>query len=718
MVHTYSIELGGRTITIESGHMAKQAHGAVTVRCGDSLVLVAACMSDRESNLPFFPLTVEYREKGYAAGKIPGSIFKREARPSDAETLSARLIDHQIRPLFPKGFKNEIQVIVSVLSHDQENDPDILACIGASVALSISKIPFDGPYGCVRVARGGESAKIVMPTYAEREESDCDIVVAGKAESLTNIEGEAHEIAEADMIDMMLFGHESIGKLIELQDTIVSEIGQPKFVPEVKVVDENLVARVSELASEKIDASVAIADKAENEAARHAAKEETQASLAEEFPDSEGEISSLVNDLAKNAMRERILGEGVRIDGRAADQVREITCEVGTLPRAHGSSLFTRGQTQALGSVTLGTRQDERLVDNLEGKSFKNYMLDYNFPPFSVGETRRIGPTNRREIGHGTLAEHAVQPVIPDDDTFPYTIRIVSDILESNGSSSMASVCAASLALMDAGVPIKCAIAGVNCGLISDGDRSVILTDLLGVEDANGDMDLKIAGSEEGITSFQMDIKIAGISLDLLKDAFEQARVGRLHVLGLMKEAITEPRPQLSRFAPRIITVKIDPAKIGAIIGPGGKVVREIQETTGATIEIEDDGTVNIASLDGEAGEAARRLIENIAREPKVGETFEGEVRQILPFGAVVEIYSGKDGLVHISEIAMERIDKVEDVVNLGDTVKVIIINVDPTGKVKLSMKRALPEWDGPIEDAGRGGGGGGRDRNRRPPRR
>ncbi|HPU85748.1 MAG TPA: polyribonucleotide nucleotidyltransferase [Candidatus Latescibacteria bacterium] len=695
MVREYSITVGDRTITVEHGRVAKQADGAVLVRCGDSMVLVTACMSPQEMDLGFFPLTVEYREKGYAAGKIPGSIFKREGRPSDQETLSARLIDHQIRPLFPKNLKNEIQVIVSVLSHDQENDPDIIACIGASLALSISSIPFAGPYATVRVARDQEGNKIVLPTYAQLEESDADVVVAGNAESVINIEGETHELPEAALLDLMEFAHGHIKELCAFQQKIVDEIGKPKVVPVDTPLDERLVARVEELSVARICESLRIADKVAREEAQAAITKEVNAALAEEFPGQEKGIASVLEKIAKREMRNMILNEGRRIDGRTIDEVREITSEIGVLPRAHGSALFTRGQTQALASVTLGTKMDERLVDSLEGKSFKTYMLDYNFPPFATGEVKRMSGPGRREIGHGFLAERAIEPVIPASESFPYTIRIVSDILESNGSSSMATVCAASLALMDAGVPIKCAVAGVNCGLVSEGERFAILTDLLGVEDANGDMDLKIAGTEQGITAFQMDIKVGGIPMETMRLALERAREGRLHVLGLMKQAIAEPKPELSRFAPRILVVKVDPSQIGSIIGPGGKTVREIQELTGATIEIDDDGTVRVSSLDGESGQAAVRRINGIVRKPVVGEVFDGVVKSILDFGAVVEYLPGKEGLLHISEIANRRLEKVEDEIKVGDPVQVKIIEVDnQTGKVRLSHKRLLPDYD------------------------
>ena len=714
MVRTYSLELDGKTITIEHGRMAAQADGAVVVRSGDSMVLVTACMSPSVPNLPFFPLTVEYREKGYAAGKIPGSIFKREGKPSDEETLSARLIDHQIRPLFPKAFQNEVQVIVSVLSHDQENDPDVLACVGASAALSISKIPFAGPYGTVRVAADPETGnKIINPTYEQRENSDRDMVVAGNAESLLNIEGEAHEISEAEMLDSMTFAIESIKKLVDFQAQIVSEVGQPKVEVAEPEVNQELVKRVEELAADRIRESLTIAEKSVREDAQEKIIDEAVAALADDYPTEQKEIADVISAIAKREMRNRILKEGTRIDGRDVKTVRDITIETGFLPRAHGSALFSRGQTQALASVTLGTRMDERLVDNLEGKSYKNYMLDYNFPPFSTGEVKRIGPPSRRDIGHGALAERAIESVIPDDKSFPYTIRVVSDIMESNGSSSMATVCAASLALMDAGVPIKTAVAGINIGLITDKDsgNTAILTDLLGIEDANGDMDLKIAGTRDGITAFQMDIKIGGIAIDTMREAFDRAHDGRLHVLNEMVKAIEAPRAQLSRFAPRIITMNIDPSQIGAVIGPGGKVVREIQESTGATVEIEDDGTITISSLDGESGEAAAGRIKGIVSVPEIGEKYHGTVKSIMPYGAFVEIMPGRDGLLHISEIEERRLDKVEDVLTVGDEIEVIVMNVEANGKLRLSHKRleaSIEELKAEAEKSGSSSGGGG----------
>ena len=711
MVHSYSISIGDRDIYVEHGRMARQAHGAVTVRCGDAIVFVSACMSDKESHLPFFPLTVEYREKGYAAGKIPGSIFKREARPSEHETLSARLIDHQIRPLFPKDFKNEVQVVVNILSHDQENGLDVLACIGASLALSISKIPFNGPYGAVRVGRSAEGDKIVLPTYQELEVSDIDMIVAGNADTVSNIEGTAREIPEDEMLDLMAFGHEYIKQLTEFQLKVVEEIGQPKFEFVVPEVDEALVAKVEETAAARVDANLRIVDKTERSDDEHALRAEVVEALSADTPEEEKDelakaINGNIKTMLKERMRKRILDEGIRIDGRKIDEIRDITCEIGLLPRAHGSSLFTRGQTQALGSVTLGTKMDERLVDNLEGKSFKNYMLDYNFPPFSVGEVRRMVSTSRREIGHGHLAETAIEPVIPGSDSFPYTVRIVSDIMESNGSSSMASVCAASLALMDAGVPIKSAVAGMNCGLITDGERQAVLSDLIGLEDANGDMDLKISGTAEGVTSFQMDIKVGGIPMETMREAFMRAREGRLHILGIMGEAIEKPRENLSRFAPRILTIKIDTSQIGMIIGPGGKNIRELEEVTGATIEIQDDGTINVSSLDGASGEAAIKRIQGIVKVPEVGESYEGLVKSIQPYGAFIEILPGKDGFLHISEMTEERLDRVEDAMNVGDTVKVNVVAVDDRGKVRLSCIH--------TEDTGggrSGGGGGGRSR-------
>jgi polyribonucleotide nucleotidyltransferase len=516
------------------------------------------------------------------------------------------------------------------------------------------------------------------------------------------------------MLEMMIAGHEYIKQLCGFQEQIVAEIGKPKTVVPPEVANEQLERKVEELASERVRQSISIAEKVEREETQNAIIADVVAELAEQYPTEQKSIVLKIEAMAKRQMRQRILDEGIRIDGRGVDEVRPISCEVGILPRAHGSSLFTRGQTQALCAVTLGTKMDERLVDNLEGKSYKNYMLDYNFPPFATGEVKRVGAPTRREIGHGFIAEHAVERVIPSSESFPYTIRIVSDILESNGSSSMASVCAASLALMDAGVPIKCAVAGVNIGLIADTERHAVLTDLLGVEDANGDMDLKIAGTAQGITAFQMDIKIAGIPFDTMREALERARLGRLRVLEVMNATIGEPKEELSRYAPRILTMKVDVSQIGAIIGPGGKIVREIQELTGATIEIDDDGTVTISSLDGDSGKAAMRHISGIVKRPEAGEEYEGVVKSIMPYGAFVEILPGKDGLLHISEIANRRLDKVEEELKVGDTVKVQVINVDNQGKLKLSRKRLLPDYDPSKDRAAAPAGprpGGGRGR-------
>jgi len=690
-MNTYEFGLNGHPLTIETGHVARQAGGAVMVRYGDTMVLVTATMGSKDSTFPFFPLYVDYREKGYAAGKIPGSIFKREARPSEREILSARLIDHQIRPLFPKNLKREPHVLVNVVSHDQEHEADVLACLGASIALGISDIPFNGPFGCVRICEV-EGATLLNPSYADRGESDFDIVVAGRGDSLTNIEGHAQEISEDRMVTALEAAHGWIAKMCEWQQQIIDEIGKTKLELQEPVIDTEFEAKIAGLVGDKIKAANRVGDKIVRGETYSEIRAEAVAAIDSEGgeEDRSDDVKDAIDKVMRSDMRQMVLDESRRIDGRGHDEIREISSEVAFLPRSHGSSLFTRGQTQAMGAVTLGTRTDERLVDVLEGKSYQNYMLDYNFPPFSTGEVKMMRGTNRREIGHGHLAQMGVEPVIPSMDGFPYTIRIVSEVLESNGSSSMASVCAASLALMDAGVPIKCPVAGINVGLIIEGDKVAVLTDLVGQEDFQGDMDLKIVGTAEGITAFQMDIKISGISFDIIKQALSQAQSGRQHVLAEMAKTIEAPRSALSQYAPRILSLKIDPSLIGSIIGPGGKIVRGIQEETGAVVEIDDDGTVNVSSVDGAAAEVALSKIKAIVHVPAIGEIFEGMVKSITSFGAFVEILPGKDGLLHISEIANERIGKVEDVLSMGEMVKVKIINVDQSGKVKLSRKALL----------------------------
>jgi polyribonucleotide nucleotidyltransferase len=686
------LDLGGKTLVVETGKVAKQAHGAAMVRLADTVILATAVEAKEiDEDQDYFPLFVDYREKAYAAGKIPGGFFKREGRPSEKETVSARLIDRTLRPLFPEGYFKEVQIMVMVLSSDQENDADVPGLIGASTALSISQIPFYHPVAAIRVGRlGGEL--IANPTFSQLEQSDMDLVVAGTKDFVNMVEGECREVSEQDILSALQFGHEKIKQIVALQEEMKAELGKPK--PEVTVTprDSQLLEAVTASAWEKIKEADRAPDKSEREENLDRLVDSVTLELLEKFPETEREIKSILQELEKKDVRQMILSEGKRVDGRDPRQIRPITCEVGVLPRTHGSAIFTRGQTQALVVATLGTKIDEQRVDDLEGESTKSYMLHYNFPPFSVGEIRPIRGPGRREIGHGALAERAIQPVIPKEDMFPYTVRLVSDILESNGSSSMATVCGGTLSLMDAGVPIKAPVAGIAMGLVKEGDKQVVLTDILGVEDHLGDMDFKVTGTRSGITAFQMDVKIAGVALDTMHQALIQAKEARLQVLDKMEQTIAKPREELSAYAPRIIILKVKPEKIGEIIGPGGKMIRSIIEQTGAKIDIEDDGSVFIASVDQKAGEAAQALILKLTEEPEIGKEYLGKVRRITTFGAFVEILPGQDGLVHISELDNRRVNRVEDVLKLGDQVKVKVIDIDPEGKIRLSRKACLPK--------------------------
>jgi polyribonucleotide nucleotidyltransferase len=683
----------GRVLTIESGRVARQAGGAVLVRLGDTIVMAAVTSAAVTEDRGFFPLTVDYREKSYAAGKIPGGFFKREGRPSEKEILSARLTDRPIRPLFPEGYGDEVQIMIQVLSSDQENDGDVLGIIAASAALSISDIPFDNAIGAVRVGRIDGQFKL-NPLYSELDKSDMNLTIAGTKDFIIMVEGGAQEIMENDMTDALVVGHEYIKRVVALIDDLKRRIGKPKQEVAKRELNLELVSAVTELASAKIKAANRIKEKNIRGEAIEAIKTEITEALAEKFPESEKDIGALIGNIEREDLRNMILNEGLRSDGRGLEDIRDISIETGILPRTHGSAIFTRGQTQALVVTTLGTKIDEQRIDDLLGESFKSYMLHYNFPSYSVGEVRPIRGPGRREIGHGALAERALDPVIPAEEKFPYTIRIVSDILESNGSSSMATVCGGSLALMDAGVPIKAPVAGIAMGLVMEGDRHAILTDILGVEDHLGDMDFKVTGTTQGITAFQMDIKVGGLTIDLMSRALEQAKRARLFVLDKMNQAISAPRPELSPYAPRIISIKIPIDKIGEVIGPGGKMIRSIIEATGAKIDIEDDGTVTIASVDQSAGEAARDRVLALIEEAEVGKVYTGKVKRIAAFGAFVEILPNVDGLVHISELENHRVARVEDVVNIGDEVMVKVIGIDPEGKVRLSRRVLLTNDD------------------------
>jgi polyribonucleotide nucleotidyltransferase len=690
-VHRIETEFAGRRLVIESGRLAKQAAGSALVQFGDTVVLAAVTVSPNVSTLPFFPLTVEYREKTYAAGKIPGGFLKREGRPADKEILASRLIDRTIRPLFPEGFKNEIQVFATVLSADQENDADVLAAVAVSVALSVSNVPWSGPLAAVRVGRV-DGKWILNPTFQQLEFSSIDLVVSGSADAIYMVEGGSLEVSEAEMLEALKVAQKGIRDVIALEKKVIDPAAKPKMAWEPGKVDAGLLERVRVLAEGAMAKAINAKDKAGRAAAVKQLRQDVLAQLGNEFPEKAKEIAAELDEIEYQVMRSQVLSKGERVDGRDLDTVRPISIEVGVLPRTHGSALFQRGETQSLTAVTLGTSDDEQRIDSIDvaGETTKSFMLHYNFPPYSTGEVKMMRGTSRREVGHGALAERALQPLLPNYENFPYTLRVVSEILESNGSSSMATVCAGSLALMDAGVPMQAACAGVAMGLIKDGDKVAILTDILGSEDALGDMDFKVAGTTTGITSIQMDIKIAGLTLEIMKDALERARKGRLHILGEMEKAMPRHRPQLSPWAPRIITIQIKPDKIGDIIGPKGKTIRGIQDATGAKINVDDSGLITISAVGGEAGEKAREMVAAIVAEPEVGRVYEGPVKSTTPFGAFVEILPGVEGLLHISELQHGRTEKTEDVVKKGDIVKVKLIEVDERGRMRLSRKALL----------------------------
>jgi polyribonucleotide nucleotidyltransferase len=691
-------EVGGRFLSLQTGKVAKQAGGSVVVQYGETVVLVTAVASYDERDVDFLPLTVEYQEKIYAAGRIPGNYFRREiGRPSEKETLTARLIDRPIRPLFAKGWRAESQVIATVLSMDQENDPDILAMIGASAALEISDIPFAGPLAAVRVGRI-EGQWVINPTIAQGAQSDLNITVAGSKTGVVMVEGGGDMISEADMLEAIFQGHAAMQPIIQMQEELKAACGKAKreFVPPAP--DVELVARVEPLAAPKLREALSIVTKMERYAALRSAKAEIFQALGEDAASRKAEVYEILGNLQKKICRDMILYEGRRIDGRAFDEVRPITCEVGILPRPHGSALFTRGETQVLGVLTLGSGPDEQRVETLSGEESRPFMLHYNFPPFSVGEVKRMGGPSRRDIGHGGLSTRAIEKILPDKEVFDYTIRLVSEVLESNGSSSMGTVCAGTLALMDGGVPIKTPVSGIAMGLVTEGDKVVVLSDILGDEDHTGDMDFKITGSKDGITAVQMDIKILELSREILGKALEQARIGRLHILGKMLEAIAESRGEISPYAPKMIVVKINPDKIREIIGPGGKVIRAIQSETNTRIEIDDSGTVKIAATTAEEGNLALTRIQEITAEPEIGATYEGTVVKIMDFGAFVQILPGTDGLVHISQLADRRVNKVTDIVKEGDTLRVKVLEVSRDGKIRLSHKAVLEDEKTRVE--------------------
>lgn len=702
MVHATQVEIGGKTLVLEAGRVARQADGAVTVRYGDTVVL-ATVVADKNPSpgLDFFPLTVEYRERAYAGGRIPGGFFKREGRPGEREILTSRLIDRPLRPLFPKGFRNEVQIFAIVLSADTENDPDILAMVGASAAVHLAGIPFNGPVGAVRVGFLNGTF-VANPTYEQLDQSTLDLVVAGSEDAVLMVEAGGKEVPEETMLEAVMWGHAQLQATLKIQQALAELAGKPKwaFDPSVSQAPE-IEAQVRQHAAENLRTAILVHEKQARAQAVDKAFDEVFAAMGSDEAQ-RGKIREYFEKVEKEEVRRAVLDKGIRVDGRPLTLIRPIHCETRYLPRAHGSALFTRGETQALVAVTLGTKEDEQKVELFEGEFYKPFMLHYNFPPFSVGEVRRIMSPGRREIGHGALAERAVQPILPKKEEFPYTIRIVSDILESNGSSSMATVCGASLALMDAGVPVKSAVAGIAMGLIKEGDRVAILTDIMGTEDHYGDMDFKVAGTEKGIVALQMDIKIGGVGRSILGQALTQAREARMFVLGKMREAISAPSPELSPYAPRFVTIKIKTDKIREIIGPGGKVIRGIQEETGVKIDVEDDGRVTIFASDSAATEKALAMIQGIVKEAELGGTYTGKVKKVVDFGAFVEIFPGTEGLLHISQIDEQRVRAVEDVLKEGDEVLVKVIEVEPSGKIRLSRRAALREKAGlppePIE--------------------
>jgi polyribonucleotide nucleotidyltransferase len=693
MIKTSTIEINNNRLTIETGRVAKQASGAVVVTLGETVVLVTVVSADemREGS-DFLPLTVEYKEMSYAGGRFPGNYFRRDmGRPGEEETLTARLIDRPLRPLFPKNYPYEIQIIASVLSTDRQNEADVLAILGASAAVELSDIPFEGPVGAVRVGRiNGEF--VINPTISQQEECDINLIVAGNRSAVVMVEGGGDFVSESDMTDAIFFGHKAIQPMLDMQSDLKNEVGKPKREIVSPVKDEDLEVKIAEIATPMLREVITTPAKNHRHEKRKQIFLSVTEALSTEYEERIAEVKEIINDLERNMVRRMILDENRRIDGRSYNEVRPIECMVGILPRVHGSALFTRGETQAMVFTTLGTEMDEQRIDTIYGNVFRNFILHYNFPPYSVGEAKRLGGPSRREIGHGALARRALLPVVPDKDEFQYAIRVVSEILESNGSSSMASVCGGSLSLMDAGVPIKAAVGGVAMGLVKEGEKTVVLTDILGDEDHYGDMDFKVTGTRDGITALQMDIKIDGITRDVMEKALEQAREGRLFILDRMNATISLPRSKVSEYAPIIIRLKIKPEKIKLLIGPGGKVIREISSKTDSSINVDDEGNVVVASPDEKASRAALDMINEIIQEAEVGKLYKGKVRKIMDFGAFVEILPGTDGLIHISQLDRERVNKVTDILREGDEVIVKVIDIDKNGKIALSRKAALGE--------------------------
>ena len=707
-------EIGGKMLTLETGKIARQSAGSIVLTYGDTVLLVAVnAAKEAREDVDFFPLQVEYREKHYASGKIPGGFFKREARPTEGEVLTSRLTDRPIRPLFPKSFRNETQVIITVLQSDGENISDTWAGVGASAALLTSNIPWNGPIATVRVGMIGTDF-IFNPSREQLDDCSFEMIVSGNNENIVMVEGEANEVKEEVLVDALKFAHEQILSIIELQEDLANAVDVTKLEIPVSSNDEELEKSVKNIIGDQVDKIVKITDKAERNDERVTLVNNTLEQLEEKFPEGEKYIKNLIDVAFKESMRDMILSEGMRSDGRNTTDIRDITIDPSILKRVHGSALFTRGETQALVITTLGSKSDEMIIDSMDEDYKKNYYLHYNFPPYCVGEVGRIGFTSRREIGHGNLAQRALKPVLPDYDDFPYTIRIVSEIMESNGSSSMASVCGGSISLMSAGAPLKSHVAGIAMGLITDGSRNAILSDILGLEDHLGDMDFKVAGTREGVTAIQLDLKIEGISFDLLTEALSQANKGRMHILDKMYEALPEPG-ELSKFAPRIISLQINPEKIGALIGPGGKNIKKIIEDTGCEVNVDDDGLVTVAGQDASKCEEAVKLVEAITFEPEVGMEFEGKVTRLMAFGAFVEFAPGREGLVHISELEWRRVDKVEDVCSPGDTMKIKLMKIDDQGRLDFSRKALLEKPEGwtppPKRDKSRGG----RDKGRKP---